>query len=90
MVIVDSFHGMVFTIIYNKSFWVLLNPKRGSARFQSLLSLLGLEDRILSYERLKNVNLNEGIDWRTVNELLLFQKNKSLAFLNRYLNNKIK
>ena len=37
LVLTDSFHGMVFSIIFHKSFWVVGNAGRGMARFQSLL-----------------------------------------------------
>ena len=44
-IICDSFHGMVFSIIFNKPFWVIENKRRGNARFDSLLELFGLENR---------------------------------------------
>ena len=47
-VVTDSFHGMVFSIIFGKPFMVILNPDRGSARFESLLSQLGMSDRLMS------------------------------------------
>ena len=48
MVIVDSFHGVVFSIIFNKPFWVIGNAKRGNARFSSLLKLFELDDRLVN------------------------------------------
>lgn len=38
-VVTDSFHGMVFSIIWGKEFKCLYNQSRGSARFDSLLKL---------------------------------------------------
>ena len=38
-VVTDSFHGTVFSIIFNKPFKCLQNKKRGSSRFDTLLSL---------------------------------------------------
>lgn len=38
-VITDSFHGTVFSIIFDKPFKVLKNPVRGNTRLNSLLSL---------------------------------------------------
>lgn len=67
MVLVDSFHGVVFSIIYNKPFWVIGNQKRGMARFNSLLSLFGLEERLVSLDQLKCVDLNKQINWDDVN-----------------------
>ncbi len=67
MVIVDSFHGMVFSIIYNKPFWVIGNARRGMARFNSLLSLFNLENRIVSAEQIHTIDLKEDINWDKVN-----------------------
>lgn len=38
-VVTDSFHGTVFSIIFNKPFKCLQNKQRGSSRFDTLLSL---------------------------------------------------
>lgn len=46
-VVTDSFHGTVFSIIFNKPFICLLNPDRGGARFYSLMKKISIEDRIL-------------------------------------------
>ena len=67
MVIVDSFHGAVFSIIFNKPFWVIANAERGNARFDSLLGLFGLEDRIISSKIA--IEWNKLIDWNRVNSI---------------------
>ena len=46
-VVTDSFHGCVFSIIFNKPFIVIGNAERGLSRFTSLLYSLGLEDRLI-------------------------------------------
>lgn len=46
-VVTDSFHGTVFSIIFNKPFVVLPNKGRGMTRFMSLLKKIGLEERII-------------------------------------------
>ena len=38
-VVTDSFHGTVFSIIFEKEFKCFYNEKRGGARFESLLNL---------------------------------------------------
>lgn len=45
-IITDSYHGAIFSIIFNKPFLVIENQDRGSARFHSLLRLFLLEDRL--------------------------------------------
>ena len=74
MVIVDSFHGMVFSIIFNKPFWVIGNAERGMARFNSLLKLFTLENRLIDVAHLDSVDFAKPIDWNNVNTLLEQQR----------------
>lgn len=69
MIIVDSFHGMVFSIIFNKSFVVIGNKGRGMSRFTSLLRLFSLEDRLLDADQLDMKVLDKPIDWAHVNKI---------------------
>lgn len=46
-VITDSFHGAVFSIIYQKEFYLYLNKERGNARFDSILRMFNLNSRII-------------------------------------------
>lgn len=70
LVITDSFHGMVFSIMYNTPFVVLENIFGGNSRVESLLGDLGLEDRLLSDTQISNYSKisMKDIDWRNVNE----------------------
>ena len=68
-VVTDSFHGTVFSIIFNKPFVVLPNKGRGVARFESLLKVVGLENRIFS-EYLISDNLYEDFPYQINNVLL--------------------
>lgn len=47
LVITDSFHACVFSIIYNKPFICFGNQHRGNSRFISLLTLIGQDYRLL-------------------------------------------
>ena len=83
MTIVDSFHGMVFSIIFNKPFWVIGNAHRGMSRFTSLLKVFHLENRLLDASGLDDVDLSQSIDWESVNEILKEkQKECKLLLLN--------
>lgn len=48
LVVTDSFHACVFSILFHKPFFVMGNKKRGLSRFTSLLGLFDLEDRLIS------------------------------------------
>lgn len=81
-VITDSFHGTVFSIIFNKPFFVIGNEGRGLARFQSLLSMFELEDRLMSSD---NVNVSKEINWEDVNSRRERLKQESINFINASL-----
>lgn len=85
-VLTDSFHGCVFSIIFNKPFWVIGNESRGMARFDSLLKMFGLEDRLLSkYDDIDSVDFSKPIDWGSVNRIKKDWQEKSYTFLNSNL-----
>lgn len=85
-VIVDSFHAMVFAILFNVPFIVVANAARGLARFTSLLDLLGLSDRLVTdVTKVPFDLLNESIDWNKVNETLSAERKRCLSFLQNAL-----
>ena len=81
LVITDSFHGTVFSIIYNKPFWVLGNLDRGMARFHSLLKMFGLEYRLVTPDKIDTLDFDVPIDWNAVNARREELKQKSLSFI---------
>lgn len=46
-VVTDSFHGMIFSMLFSKQFVCICNKNRGYTRFKSILEVLGLEDRLV-------------------------------------------
>lgn len=85
-IITDSFHGTVFSIIFNKPFIAICNKDRGSARFKSLLRMFSLEDRLI-YD-LSTVNadlLKTQINYLAVNKTLEEYRLKSLKYLSSSL-----
>ncbi|MCB4809218.1 polysaccharide pyruvyl transferase family protein [Tamlana sp. 62-3] len=86
-VVTDSFHGTVFSIIFNKPFICLGNKARGLARFESLLNNLGLIDRlVLNFDEIQQINFNEEINWKEVNSVIELEKQKSIVFLKNHFN----
>lgn len=81
MTIVDSFHGMVFSLIFNKPFWVIGNEDRGMSRFSSFLNQFNLQDRLLDVHNLESVDLSSRIDWQSVNSLFQIKQTESLTVL---------
>ena len=46
-VITDSFHACVFSILFRKPFVAWVNKERGSSRFESLLEMFGMKNRLI-------------------------------------------
>lgn len=86
-VITDSFHGCVFSIIFNKPFIAIANMDRGSTRFESLLEIFNLKDRL--FKSISDVNLDifqEKINWDYINDIKAQQKRYGIDFLKNALN----
>lgn len=81
-VLTDSFHGCVFSIIFNKPFVVIGNLERGQARFKSLLSVFDLESRLCySSEEIIKV-IESPINWEEVDIIKNAEISKSLNYLS--------
>lgn len=82
-IVTDSFHGCVFSILFNKPFIAYGNKLRGIARFTSLLKMLGLENHLIfsSRELTKERLEDTAIVWEKVNEKLKKIRTQSEAFL---------
>ena len=83
LVFTDSFHGVCFCILFEKEFLVFTSKEKGPGRITSLLSMLGLQDRICSSEEvlLSAINGVSPIDYSFVREVLVRQRQYSSAFL---------
>ena len=90
-VLTDSFHGSVFSIINHKPFATFYRFEQSdrqsrNSRIDSLLSHLGLEDRLVAEpDRLSEV-LGAAIDYRSVDKRLSEWSAASWDFLERALN----
>lgn len=85
MVITDSFHACVFSIIFEKPFYVILNEVRGATRIHSLLRIFGLQNRIIHSPEEYNT-ISKVIDWSRIKEIKKKWQEKSLDFLRNALN----
>lgn len=73
-IVTDSYHGLVFSIIFNKPFTLIQNKKRGNSRFDSLLKMLDIT--VGSF------------DWYKINSIISNKKEVAINFLNEALNNR--
>ena len=80
--ITDSFHGTCFAIIMKRPFICILNNKRGGSRFTSLLSMLHLENRLITSEKdIERPELFEPVDYDAVYEILGREKERCMKWL---------
>lgn len=82
IVFTDSYHYMVFSIIFHKPFYVMLSGK--PSRIMDLLEYLQLENRIWK-EGMKLSDIDEKIDYQKVDQLIEAKRESSIAFLNEAL-----
>lgn len=89
-IITDSFHGCVFSIIFNKSFWVIANPQRGLSRITSLLTMFGLQDRLISSPKeIVLEKIRKEINWHKVNRIKEQLREKGREYLSQRINTTI-
>lgn len=72
-VITDSYHGTVFSILFNKPFIFLGNERRGNTRIESLFTLLDIEQTNLNF-----IKCND-----TVYSKLSMIRDESYSFLQK-------
>ena len=85
-IVTDSFHGVVFSIIFNKPFIAIGNKGRGLARFTSLLKQFNLETRLIyNFSELTEELINSPINYISLNATKAKLKEDAHLFLKRGL-----
>lgn len=87
-VFTDSFHGCIFSMIFRKQFLAISNKGRGNTRFNSLLGMFSLTDRLINsdnYDEILHGSMNCEINYEKIFADIEKQRLYSLDFLNRNL-----
>lgn len=85
-VITDSFHGVVFSIIFSKPFYYVITSetvKERLSRLETLLKKLGLEERLV--ESTQECDFQKSIDYNKVHEKLDVERENALKVLKEIL-----
>lgn len=82
IVLTDSFHGTVFSIIFNVPFYVTITG--AGSRILNLLESFQLNERLLKTGEV--LNHNQEINWDLTNMILNSQRIRSLKILEQMLN----
>lgn len=89
LIITDSFHGMCFSIIFKKPFYIIFNKesKRGYSRFEDFLQELELRDRLIEDYTKFDINSVKKyeIDYRKVCDKLNLMKEDSIKWIESAL-----
>ena len=84
LIITNSFHGLAFSIIFRKPFYVSLRRLYGATKLQSVLEELHLEHRVFSDEiTLEYIDFN--LDYRQAEETLDELRQESYEYLKKSL-----
>lgn len=76
-VITNAYHGLIFSLIFEKRFICLKrNDRMTSIRCEDLVSVLGIKDEAYLFD------LNKEIDYESINRRLAYEKEQSENFLN--------
>lgn len=80
IVLTDSFHGMMFSMVFQKPFYVYTPNRYNVARIKDALEKFGLKDRTLKTVRnIKDVSFS--LDYQNVNQVICAEKEKSMEYL---------
>lgn len=80
LVVTSSFHGLCFSILFNRQFRYVISGDKGKSRLHNLVSELGL-----GRYGVENRDLSDYIDFTKVNKKLLAMREGSLAYLKNSL-----
>ncbi len=74
----NSFHATAFSIIFKKNFWAFTDIEHSisaGSRIDNITALFGLENRVLNYTNMDNVNFTEQIVF--TDEMIEVRENKA-------------
>lgn len=88
----DSFHGTVFSLIYEKLFFTFMRfsdkaTLSTNSRITTLLKRVGVEDRLVTKESSVEELMNKEMDYTTIQDRLSKFRNESLQYLKKALEN---
>ena len=83
LVVTDSFHGTAFSVVYQKPFYSFCTKDASTrdARIDTLLSKIGLEDRMLFFEDYERDGYLNELNYSSVEEKLEAFKAQSVDYL---------
>lgn len=87
-VITDSFHGTVFSLIFERPFLTIYNADRGNARFDSLRKLFSIDAQLLASVNDYRPEEETTPNWNDIRQNLTEKRRSSLNFLRQAIEGK--
>lgn len=82
-VITDSFHGVAFSLNFERNF-IIVYPNKYSTRIQSILEILNLTNRVAKNEKDLSI-CDESINYSTISVILNSERERSLNWIKNSL-----
>ena len=81
-VITDAYHGLVFSLIFNRKFAVEISEygKDTHSRITNLLNLLGLESRL--FDTVDSIDIDAPIDFKRINDFISEDRRQSIMHIH--------
>lgn len=86
-VVTDSCHGVSFSLIFHRPFIAIANRRRGVARFESLVDVMGVRDRYVydANQIQEDDGLLADMDYSRIDEIFDMERKRSLKWLREAL-----
>lgn len=88
MVITTSFHGTIFSTVFNKNFWTLTfkSTNEDDDRIQTLLNQLDMSSRRIYMEDIGNIDLSEDVNYDNYVDSIENLRERGFSYLNEAFN----
>lgn len=84
--VTDSFHGVCFALLFNKPFICVKNAQRGTARFDSIISLFNINDRFINdIDEIYSFDFGKLIDYENINNAIQKEKLRCTKIIKKVL-----
>lgn len=86
--LVQSFHGIIFSALFHKTFWSLRNQtikNPDDDRAKVILNQLGLEDRAITYDELLEKDITKKVDYKDADINIEKLRKKAFEYIESFL-----
>lgn len=86
--LVQSFHGIIFSALFHKTFWSLRNQtikNPDDDRAKVILNQLGLEDRAITYKELLEKDITEKVDYKNADINIEKMRKRAFEYIESFL-----